>query len=79
MEIVKNGKDISIFCQCDACGCQFRYLPAEIQIEEHLLYDAPPEYCDYNGGRCHPVGHKYFRFVICPQCKTKIDLDERRV
>lgn len=76
MEIVRPGYDTSTLHRCDVCCCEFRYLPGEVETEEHLLYNVPEQYRDYNGGDAKACEVRHVRFVICPCCKTKCYIDK---
>ena len=76
MEIVKPGIDTSRPMRCDVCGCEFKYLPGEINHETCPIYNVPEEYWMVNGGAYSPCGVKHYEAVTCPCCKSKCIIED---
>jgi hypothetical protein len=86
MKIIKEGESFSwskiITCstktvdtpyclkyKVDPCGAELEYDRDDIQVEKISLTD-----CD-----CRPNGYEYKYYIICPTCKSKINIPAKEI
>lgn len=75
MNIIKEGRNVDILCDCKECGCQFTYKPSEVLIGKILIYNCPEELLRENGGTQDYCGVEHYRYINCPWCGAKIKLN----
>ena len=65
IEIIKRGTKQT--CTCKECGCVFSYEGEDIKVENWIGDPASqPVFCTYE------------KSITCPQCETKIILEQTR-